>query len=127
MLWGRGGEGEKRNASALLSTPGSERRFGGIRRLAVAKSALPGPGGPWWGMQGGHAPLPAGGLAVERCLKERVSKLGQRVVCPLTNPRGLQSEQCLSRESSPRVPQRGRPLFTKVPHRSASGGKGLPS
>ena len=32
------------------------------------------------------APLPAGGLAVERCLKERVSKREQRVVCPLTNP-----------------------------------------
>ncbi len=26
--------------------------------------------------------LPAGGLAVERCLKEQVSKLGHRVVCP---------------------------------------------
>ncbi|AMV20000.1 hypothetical protein VT03_19030 [Planctomyces sp. SH-PL14] len=48
-------------------------------------------GHPWWGMQGGNALLPAGGLAVERCLKEFVSKRGQRAVCPLTNRRGLQS------------------------------------
>ena len=33
-------------------------------------------GYPWWGMQGGNAPLPAGGLAVEHCLKEGVSKRG---------------------------------------------------
>ena len=47
-----------------------------------------GPGGhPWWGMQGGNAPLPAGGLAVERCLKEHLSKRGQCAGCPLTNPR----------------------------------------
>ncbi|AMV19338.1 hypothetical protein VT03_15710 [Planctomyces sp. SH-PL14] len=44
-------------------------------------------------MQGGHTPLPAGGLAVERCLEECVSKRGHRVGCPLTNPRGFQSER----------------------------------
>jgi len=80
---------------------------------------------PWWGVQRGNAPLPAGGLAVERCLKERVSKRGHGVGCPLTNPRGLQSERCDVRESSTLVPQRGRPLLTTVPHRSASGGKGV--
>ncbi len=40
------------------------------------------------------AHLPAGGLAVERCLKECVSKRGQRVVCPSPNPRGLRSQRC---------------------------------
>ncbi|AMV18490.1 hypothetical protein VT03_11405 [Planctomyces sp. SH-PL14] len=50
----------------------------------------PGPGGPWWGVQRGLCcflgpPLPAGGLAVERCLKEGVSKRGQRAGCPLTS------------------------------------------
>ena len=44
-------------------------------------------------MQGGEALLPAGGLAVERCLMELVSKRGHRAVCPLTNPRGLRSER----------------------------------
>ncbi|AMV16328.1 hypothetical protein VT03_00465 [Planctomyces sp. SH-PL14] len=29
-----------------------------------------GPGAPWWGVQRGNAPLPAGGLAVDNCLKE---------------------------------------------------------
>ncbi len=43
---------------------------------------------------------------------------------PLTNPRGLQSERFDVRESSTPVPQNGRPLFTTVPHGSASGGKG---
>ncbi len=37
--------------------------------------------------------LPAGGLAVGRCLKECVSKRGQRAGCPLTNPRGFQGER----------------------------------
>jgi hypothetical protein len=37
--------------------------------------------------------LPAGGLAVERCLKEIVSKRGQRAGCPLTNPRGFRGER----------------------------------
>ncbi len=52
-----------------------------------------------------------------------MSKRGQRFGCPLTNPRGLQSEQCRVRESSTLVPQRGYPLLTTVPH-GASGGKG---
>ncbi len=39
-------------------------------------------------------PLPAGGLAVGHRRKEHVSKREQRVGCPLTNPRGLQSERC---------------------------------
>ena len=30
--------------------------------------------------------MPAGGLTVERCLKEIVSKRGQRVVCPPHQP-----------------------------------------
>ena len=37
--------------------------------------------------------MPAGGLAVERCLKEIVFKRGHRVGCPLTNPLGFQSER----------------------------------
>ncbi|AMV22101.1 hypothetical protein VT03_29630 [Planctomyces sp. SH-PL14] len=37
--------------------------------------------------------LPAGGLAVERCLKEMVSKRGQRAVCPHINPPGFRSER----------------------------------
>ncbi|AMV22716.1 hypothetical protein VT03_32780 [Planctomyces sp. SH-PL14] len=49
-------------------------------------------GAPWWGVQRGNAPLPAGGPLVERYLKEGVSKRGRRVVCPLTNPPGLQSQ-----------------------------------
>ena len=93
----------------------------------VHRSSQPGSRGyPWSGMQGGDAPLPAGGLAVGRCLKECVSKRGQRVVCPLTNPRGLQFERCRLRESSALVPQSGRPLCPTVPQGSASGGKGLP-
>ena len=68
--------------------------------------------------------MPAGGLAVERYLKESVSKRGHRVVCPLTNPRGLQSERCRLRESSTPVPQKGRPLCATVQREEASGGKG---
>ncbi|AMV21002.1 hypothetical protein VT03_24075 [Planctomyces sp. SH-PL14] len=64
-------------------------RFGQGEQVADQE---PGPGAPWWGMQGGNALLPAGGLAVERCLKECVSKRGHRAGCPLTNPLGLQSE-----------------------------------
>ena len=41
--------------------------------------------------------MPAGGLAVERCLKECVSKRGGRVVCPYTTPRGSQSQRCRGR------------------------------
>ena len=37
--------------------------------------------------------MPAGGLAVERCLKEIVSRRGRHTGCPLTNPRGLRSER----------------------------------
>ncbi len=86
----------------------------------------PGPGAPWWGVQRGlccFGPLPAGGLAVERCLKEGVSRCGQRAGCPLTNPRGLQKRAVSPQRSAP---QSGRPLLTTVPHGSASGGKGLP-
>ena len=61
---------------------------------------------------------------LEMGLTESVSKRGQRAVCPLTNPRGLQSQRCIVRESSTLVPQSGRPLLTTVPHGSASGGKG---
>ncbi|AMV21281.1 hypothetical protein VT03_25490 [Planctomyces sp. SH-PL14] len=50
-------------------------------------------GYPWWGMQGGEASLPAGGLAVERRLKEIVSKRGQGAGCPRTNPRGFLGER----------------------------------
>ena len=44
--------------------------------------------------------MPAGGLAVERCLKEGVSRRGHRVGCPLTNPLHLQSKSCGVKESS---------------------------
>jgi len=64
--------------------------------------------------------LPAGGLAVERCLKEHVSKRGHRAVCPLANPLGSEA----SEEFPTPFSQSGRPLLTTVPHRSASGGKG---
>ena len=37
--------------------------------------------------------MPAGGLAVERCLKAGVSKRGHRAGCPLTNPLWIQSER----------------------------------
>jgi len=50
-------------------------------------------GDPGGGMQGGNALLPAGGLAIENCLKEDVSKRGRRAGCPITNPRGIQSER----------------------------------
>ncbi|AMV19123.1 hypothetical protein VT03_14630 [Planctomyces sp. SH-PL14] len=83
-------------------------------------------GHPGQGVQGEEFPLPAGGLAVERYLKEPVSKRGRRAGCPLTNPRGLQSEWCGLVEPSTPVPQNGSPLCTTVPHKSASGGKGLP-
>ncbi len=54
-----------------------------------------------------------------------MSKRGHRVVCPLTNPRGLQSERCgCEGVLIAPVPQRGRPLCPTVPHRSASGGRG---
>ena len=33
--------------------------------------------------------MPAGGLAVERCLKECVSKRGHRAVCPAHEPAGI--------------------------------------
>jgi hypothetical protein len=69
--------------------------------------------------------LPAGGLAVERYLKEHVSKRGRPAGCPLTNPRGLQSRWCELRASSTLVPQSGCPLRTTVPHGSVSGGKGV--
>ena len=38
------------------------------------------------------ASLPAGGLAVERCQKESVSKRGHRCVCPPTNTLRFQGE-----------------------------------
>ena len=44
-------------------------------------------------MQGGEASLHAGGLAVERRLKEIVSKRGQGAGCPRTNPRGFLGER----------------------------------
>ena len=47
---------------------------------------------------GKESPLHAGGLAVERRLKEVVSKRGRRAACPLTDPRGLKSECCDLRE-----------------------------
>ncbi|AMV17898.1 hypothetical protein VT03_08390 [Planctomyces sp. SH-PL14] len=50
-------------------------------------------GHPGQGVQGAECPLPAGGLAVERCLKERVSRRGHRAVCPSPKTRGLQSER----------------------------------
>ncbi|AMV18721.1 hypothetical protein VT03_12560 [Planctomyces sp. SH-PL14] len=60
----------------------------------IHRASKPGSRGyPWWGVQRGNAPLPAGGLAVERYLKEHVSKRGHGAVCPLTNPRGFQNEQ----------------------------------
>ncbi|AMV19032.1 hypothetical protein VT03_14170 [Planctomyces sp. SH-PL14] len=62
-------------------------------RLVPAPPRLGSRGYPWWGMQGGNAPLPAGGLAVERCLKEPVSKRGHRAVCPPTNTLGFQGER----------------------------------
>ncbi len=98
---------------------------GGCAKPQPNVIAPPGPGGcPGGGIQGGCvvflAPLPAGGLAVENCLKEHLSKRGRRAACPLTNPRDCKA----SGESSTPVPQSGCPLRTAVPHGSASGGKG---
>jgi hypothetical protein len=39
---------------------------------------------PWW--RAGATPCLPEALAVERCLKEPVSKRGHRAVCLLTNP-----------------------------------------
>ncbi len=69
------------------------------RQLVVAKYGQNRVRGPWWGVQRGlccfSGPLPAGGLARRKPPeKEHVSKRGHRVVCPLTNSRGLQSERC---------------------------------
>ncbi len=66
--------------------------------------------------------------AVERCLKECVSKRGQRAVCPPSpNPRGLQSQLCalkgvLNADSTKRTPG----VFHGSPSKRLSGGKGLP-
>ncbi len=67
----------------------------------------------------GRRPLPAGGLAVENCLKEIVSKPRTTCRMPPHQPAGI-AKQALSdvRESSTLVPQRGHPLCTTVPHRS---------
>ncbi|AMV21274.1 hypothetical protein VT03_25455 [Planctomyces sp. SH-PL14] len=45
-------------------------REGAFVDWSLPNTDQPGPGAPWWGVQRGNAPLPAGGLAVERCLKE---------------------------------------------------------
>ena len=80
---------------------------------------------PGGGCKGGTPSCPPEARLVGHFLKEHVSKRGQRVGCPLTNPRGFQSERSDVRESSTLVPQSGHPLFTTVPNRSASGGKGV--
>ncbi|AMV22736.1 hypothetical protein VT03_32880 [Planctomyces sp. SH-PL14] len=65
-----------------------------LNRATLAHRVQGHPGGKcrgacvvFWG------PLPAGGLTVERCLKENVSKRGDRAGCSLTHPRGLQSKR----------------------------------
>ncbi len=52
---------------------------------------------PGRGVQGAECPLPAGGLSPSRTVEECVSKRGQRAVCPLTNPPGLQSGRSVLR------------------------------
>ncbi len=83
-------------------------------RLASVRRRRPGPGAPWWGMQGGPENITQSPCPPEACLGEhhrkgRVSKRGQRAGWPLTNTRELQSERCAARESSTLVPQRGHP------------------
>ncbi len=58
-------------------------------------ASLAGSRGALVGSAEGAAPLcPPEAVSSRHCLKEGVSKRGQRAVCPLTNPRGLQSERC---------------------------------
>ncbi len=75
----------------------------------------------------GRSPRARRSLAVERSLKEIVSKRGQCAgMPPQPNPREIASQRCGFRESSTPVPQSGRPSCPTIPHGSASGGKGVP-
>ncbi|AMV19482.1 hypothetical protein VT03_16430 [Planctomyces sp. SH-PL14] len=72
-------------------------------------------------MQGGNALLPAGGLAVERCLKEGVSKRGHRTGCPPHQPARIVKRAVSSQRRYHKGNARYVPRFR---YESASGGKG---
>ncbi len=105
--------------------------FGGSAKFAqIRHQPRSGPGAPRWGVQRGLCCF-FGPLARRRPGRREMSegvRVQTRTTCrmpPHLDTRGWQSERCGLRESSTRVPQRGRALCTTVPHGSASGGKGV--
>ncbi len=73
----------------------------------------PGPGAPWWGMQGGHTPCPPEAVS-SRTIAHGTYPNADDVSHALTNPRGFLQARAM--ESSTPVPQSGRPLRPTVPH-----------
>ncbi len=73
-------------------------------------------GHPGGGCKGATPSAPPEAVSSGHHRKEHVSSCGQRVVCPLTNPRGLQSRRCIVRSPHRRFLQSGHPLLTTVPH-----------
>ena len=67
--------------------------------------------------------MPAGGLAVERCLKEFVSKRGHRVGCPTHQPAGIPERAVSAQRRLHKGDVRCVPQFLME---EASGGKGWP-
>ena len=90
-----------------------------------------GPGAPWSGGTGGpqrHNTVPLARRRPSRRALSEARGFQTRTTCrmpPHLRSRGLQRERCGVRESSTLVPQSSRPSFARVPHRRASGGKGL--
>ncbi len=95
-----------------------------------ASSAEPGPGAPWWGVQRACvvflALCPPEAWPVEHRRKECVSKPRTTCRMPPHQPAGIAQPAVNFEGVLNAGPQRGHPLFETVPHRTASGGKGLP-
>ncbi len=84
----------------------------------------PGPGAPWWGVQGATPSCPPEAVSSDTVGRECVSKRGHRVVCPLTNPRGLQSQRCGVRSPQRWYHKGDIRCLPRFLTGSASGGKG---
>jgi len=85
----------------------------------------PGPGAPWSGGAGGRIPpCPPEAVSPGTIVRSTCPSADNVPDAPSPKPRGARSERSGMKESSALVPQRGHPLLTTIPHRSASGGKG---
>ncbi len=100
---------------------------GDLRELRATSNSVPsqpGSGAPWGGSAEGQRPFARRRLHGRREMSEGARvRCGRRAVCP-SPTRGDCKASGWFEESSPLVPQSGRPLLTTVPRRGASGGKG---